>query len=176
MLRLIRMMRCPLLCLAASSQMQPRFFAGGSSRGGRHPDRMPGGRDRRMRDRDMGFDLDKDGDEEEQEDKNDIRKRLIMEEKKKQEEMIKKPKGPKKYIERKYKDSKPSEHYVIDDPRLMPKDIDECLKNKQELKKKMGTLVEEQKKLSEEWGTKFHEECFRFEREWKEIVDATKGQ
>jgi len=60
--------------------------------------------------------------------------------------------------------------------KIVYKDPEETKKNIDELRKKMGNLVEEQKKAGERWGKQFNEESYRFEREWKTIVDAVKDE
>lgn len=42
--------------------------------------------------------------------------------------------------------------------------------SKEQLQERMRKLVEEKKKAGEQWGKKFNEECFRFEREWTKLV------
>ena len=45
-------------------------------------------------------------------------------------------------------------------------------KVKEKLQAKMKEILEEQKKAGQEWAKTFDEECFKYEKEWKKIVDA----
>ena len=82
---------------------------------------------------------------------------------KKEEKKVEPPK-PEAKTEAKVETPPPAEPHVPD-PKIREK-----------LQAKMQEITEEQKKVNDEWGKKFDDECFKYEKEWKKIVEDKENE